>query len=71
MIRVDNDVDQKVVVMTNVICVSNSDSHSYTINLYHTKCSFLFNGKNVEEFLTNDMPQIHELAKNVTMDGNR
>ena len=67
--RIDNDIDQKGSVTANVIRVSNSESHLYTINLYLTKCSFLVNGKNVDEFLSTDIPCIHELASNVRLDG--
>ena len=43
--------------------------HVYTLNVYHTRCSFLVNGKQIEKFLNDDLPKIHDLIKTVVLNG--
>ena len=68
-VRIDKDIDQKGAVVASVIRVFSADTHLYTINLYHTRCTFLVNGKKVDEFLSVDIPKVHELLNNVVLDG--
>jgi len=38
--------------------IARGKCHLYTINLYHTKCSSLVNGKYVQQYLRFDLPEI-------------
>jgi lysophospholipase L1-like esterase len=40
-------------------------SHQYTLNMYHTTSSCLINGKQVKNFLDNDLPEIFNRMGNV------
>ena len=43
--------------------------HVYTLNVYHTRCSFLVNDKQIEKFLNDDLPKIYDLIKTVVFNG--
>ena len=67
---INRDVDKKGRVLALVIRVMNVDSlHVYTLNAYHTRCSFLVNGKQVDKFMNDDLPKIHDLIRTVVLNG--
>lgn len=54
-----------------IIRVSVNNISAYTISIYYTKCSFLVNGKNVNKFIEEDLPNITSVAKDVILNGNK
>ena len=70
-VTIDNDVDKRGSITITSIKVSLDDSKLYTLNLYHTKCSFLVNGKSMEQFLNNDLSEIHKIISSVVLNGNQ
>lgn len=68
-VHIDKDLDQKGRVVSLIIRVSDSEIHVYTLCVYYTRCSFLVNGKKVEKFMDDDLPAIHDMLKEVVLDG--
>ena len=45
------------------------NSDSYTVNFYNTTCKMLINGKNVNQFLFNDLESIHKIVSTCKFNG--
>ena len=65
------DTDNKCLVVSVIIRVSVNNISAYAISIYYTKCSFLVNGKNVNKFIEEDLPNITSVAKDVLLNGNK
>ena len=68
-VKIDNDTDKKGLVVSMIIRVSVNNISAYAISIYYTKCSFLVNGKNVNKFIEEDLPNITSVAINVILNG--
>ena len=51
------------------ISVQTQDEESYTLNMYTTTSKMLVNGKNVQVFMEQDLPEIHCIVQNVKSGG--
>ena len=49
--------------------VSLKNSTAYTLNLYLTKCSLLINGKATQNFIDEDLSNIHQIMSQITIQG--
>lgn len=49
--------------------VREDETDNYTINLYLTKCSILVNGKYSTNFINRDLPKLHEIISQTTING--
>ena len=58
--RTTDKTGKNEVQITVRVELSNSDT--YTINFYNTTSKMLINGKNVEQFLFNDLGAIHNIV---------
>jgi hypothetical protein len=61
-VKIDNDTDKKGRVVSMIIRVSVNNISAYTISIYYTICSFHVNGKNVNKFIEEDLPNITSVA---------
>ncbi len=68
-VNLDKSIDAKGNVVQYTYHVKLNDEPKYTLNLYTTKCSLLVNGKHTDCFLKEDIPKIHELMTNITIQG--
>ena len=65
------DTDNKCLVVSMIIRVSVNNISAYTISIYYTICSFHVNGKNVNKFIEEDLPNITSVAINVILNGSK
>ena len=63
-IQIINGTDSNGLVVDTRYKVSQGRTHQYTINLYHTRCSLLINGKNENRFTRTDLPNILSQIEN-------
>jgi len=65
----DNSCDRLGFMTQKTLKIRDSDSESYTVNLYITKCSILVNGRGAVNFIHRDIINLHEIIKNTTVNG--
>jgi hypothetical protein len=68
--EVTDDIDKNGLILSKVFKVHENYQHQYTLTLYNTKCTFLVNGKGTNIFIEKDLPNIHKIIKDVTLNGN-
>ena len=56
-------------VVQFIFQVQTQDEESYTLNMYTTSSKMLVNGKNVQVFMEQDLPEIHRIVQNVRSGG--
>jgi len=69
--EVTNDIDKNGLNLSKVFKLHENYQHQYTLTLYNTKCKFLVNGKGANIFIEKDLPNIHKIINDVTLNGNR
>ena len=56
-------------VVQFIFQVQTQDEESYTLNMYTTSSKMFVNGKNVQVFMEQDLPEIHRIVQNVRSGG--
>ena len=69
--EVTNNIDKNGLNLSKVFKLHENYQHQYTLTLYNTKCTFLVNGKGTNIFIEKDLPNIHKIIKDVTLNVNR
>ena len=68
-IKHDKSTDNKGNLVQHTYSVTINDTSSYTVNIYPTRCSLLINGKATRHFTETDLPEIHKIMMNTTIQG--
>lgn len=71
MVNLDKSVDTKGNIVQFTYSMRSDTDSLYTLNLYTTKCTLLINGKSTKQFLDIDLPSIHKLMTNITLQGKK